>query len=67
MAFRELLNKYLEECNASPIDGILYEQYNIVEKKGYYYIFNLKENKIIGSGKTLKEVKETIDSINSGC
>ena len=35
--------------------------------KGFYYIFNLKENKIIGSGKSIKDVKEKIDTIISGC
>ena len=67
MAFNDLLNKYLLEHNSNPIEGIIYEQYNIVEKKGFYYIFNLKENKIIGSGKSIRDVKEKIDTINSGC
>jgi hypothetical protein len=67
MRFNGLLNKLLEEYNAQPIEGIDYQQYSIVEKKGFYYIFNEDRRKIIGSGKTIKEVRELIDTIVSGC
>ena len=65
MAFTDLLNKYLKEYNASPIEGVSYLQYNICEKKGYYLI--MEESRIVGSTKTLKEAKELVDSITSGC
>jgi hypothetical protein len=65
VAFTDLLNKYLEEYNASPIEGVIYQQYNICEKKGIYYIS--EGNRIIRSTKTLKEAKELVDSITSGC
>lgn len=67
MRFDSLLNKFLTEYNSQPIEGIIYEQYSIVEKKGFYYLFNEKRNKILGSGKTVKQVKELADTINSGC
>jgi hypothetical protein len=67
MQFNYLLNKFLAEYNAPPIEGIIYEQYSIVEKKGFYYLFNEKRNKILGSAKTVKQVKELADTINSGC
>lgn len=67
MRFDSVLNKFLVEYNAQPIEGVIYEQYSIVEKKGFYYLFNEKRNKIIGSGKTVKHVKELADTINSGC
>jgi len=67
MRFNSLLNKFLVEHNSTPIEGISYQQYFIVEKKGYYYIFNEFNNKIIGSSKTIKEAKERVDSIVSGC
>jgi len=65
MAFIDVLNKYLEEHNSPPIEGVRYEQFNICEKKKYYYIF--EKTKLIASTKTFKEAKELIDSINSGC
>lgn len=65
MAFIDVLNKYLEEYNAPPIEGVMYEQYNICEKKGFYYIF--EKTKLVASTKTFNEAKELIDSINSGC
>jgi len=65
MAFKDLLNKYLEEYNAPPIEGISYEQFNICENKGFYYIF--ENTKLIASTKTLKEARELVDTINSGC
>jgi hypothetical protein len=67
MRFDSLLNKFLIEYNAQPIEGIIYEQYSIVEKNGFYYLFNEKRNKILGSGKTINQVKELADTINSGC
>ena len=67
MRFDSLLNKFLAEYNAQPIEGIIYEQYSIVEKKGFYYLFNENRSKILGSGKTVKQVKELADTINSGC
>jgi len=67
MRFNSLLNKFLVEYNSTPIEGISYQQYFIVEKKGYYYIFNEPNDKIIGSSKTIKEARERIDSIVSGC
>jgi hypothetical protein len=67
MRFDSLLNKFLTEYNAQPIEGIIYEQYSIVEKKGFYYLFNENRSKILGSGKTVKQVKELADTINSGC
>ena len=67
MRFDAVLNKFLVEYNAPPVEGVIYEQYSIVEKKGFYYLFNEKRNKILGSGKTVKQVKELADTINSGC
>lgn len=67
MRFDSVLNKFLVEYNAQPMEGVIYEQYSIVEKKGFYYLFNEKRNKILGSGKTVKQVKELADTINSGC
>ena len=67
MRFDTILNKYLEEYNANPIEGIMYEQFNIVEKKGFYYLLNTKENKIKGSAKSLEKAKELVNTINSGC
>lgn len=63
--FNELLNKFLVEYNASPIEGIAYEQCFIVEKKGYHYI--MLDNKIVKGFKTIREAQQYIDSINSGC
>ena len=65
MRFNSLLNKLLEEHNATPIEGIAYEQCFIVEKKGFYYVF--LNNRIVHHGKTIQEMKEYINSINSGC
>lgn len=67
MRFNSLLEKYLIEYNSNIIEGILYEQFNIVEKKGFYYIFNEKRDRIIKSCKSFQEAREYIDSINSGC
>jgi len=67
MRFDSLLNKFLTEYNAQPIEGIIYEQYSIVEKKGFYYLFSENRSKILGSGKSVKQVKELADTINSGC
>jgi len=67
MRFNDILNKYLIDYNSQPLEGIIYEQYNIVEKKGFFYILDRKQNRIIGSGKTVSEVKEKINSIISGC
>ena len=67
MRFDAVLNKFLVEYNTSPVEGVIYEQYSIVEKKGFYYLFNEKRNKILGSAKTVKQVKELADTINSGC
>ena len=65
MGFNDIINKYLEEYNSQPFEKLCYEHYKLVEKNGYYYIF--ERNKIVGSGKTLKEVQERVDSIVSGC
>jgi len=62
--FDTILNKLLKEHNSQPVTCI-YQQFTIVEKKGYYYI--LENNKIIGSGKDIKTVKELCDTICSGC
>ena len=66
--FNSLLKKYLTDYNSNvTIDecSVIYEQYIITEKKGYYYLF--LNNKIIGSAKTLVEAKQRCDTINSGC
>lgn len=63
--FIDILNKYLEYYNARQSLGVVYEQFEIAEKNGTYYIFD--NGKIINYKKTLKEAKELIDSINSGC
>ena len=66
--FNNLLKKYLTEHNSNLyVDecSIMYEQYMITEKKGFYYLF--KENKIIGSAKSLVAAKQLCDTINSGC
>lgn len=65
MTFTDILNKYLEEYNAPPIEGVMYEQFNICEKKGFYYIF--EQSRLVASTKTLKQAKELVDSIISGC
>jgi hypothetical protein len=67
MKFDCILNKYLAEYNVNPIEGIMYEQFNIVEKKGYYYLLHAKENKIKGSAKSMQQAKELVNTINSGC
>ena len=67
MAFLDLINKYLIESNHPIIEGIKYQQYGIVEKKGFFYIFNEQGDKIISSFETLEEAKQRIDSIVSGC
>jgi hypothetical protein len=51
--------------NHPEVEGIHYEQYRIVEKKGYYYIF--ESNKIVGSAQTLLKAKELVNTIVSGC
>lgn len=63
--FNEKLNKYLQMFSAASIEGIMYEQYQIAEKNGTYYIF--EHNKIINHAKTLQQAKELINTINSGC
>jgi len=65
MQFNSLLNKFLVEYNASPIEGIAYEQCYIVEKKEFHYV--VLDDKVLNGFKTIKEAKEFIDSINSGC
>lgn len=63
--FHDVLNKYLQHYGSSMVEGIMYEQFTIAEKNSTYYIF--ENNKIINHAKTLKEAKQLIDSINSGC
>jgi len=63
--FVDLINKHLRELNHPGVEGIHYEQYRIVEKKSFYYIF--ENNKIIGSAQTLIKAKELINTIVSGC
>jgi len=63
--FVDLINKHLRELNHPEVEGVHYEQYRIVEKKGYYYIF--ESNKIVGSAQTLIKAKELINTIVSGC
>lgn len=63
--FVDLINKHLKELNHPGVEGIHYEQYRIVEKKGFHYIF--ENNKIIGSAQTLIKAKELINTIVSGC
>lgn len=66
--FNNLLKKYLADYNSdAAVDecSVMYEQYIITEKKGYYYLF--LNNKIIGSAKSLVEAKQRCDTINSGC
>lgn len=63
--FVDLINKHLRELNHPEVEGIHYEQYRIVEKKGFHYIF--ENNKIIGSAQTLIKAKELINTIVSGC
>lgn len=63
--FNDILNKYLEFYNAKTIVGIKYEQFEIAEKNDVFYIF--EQGKIIGYKKTLKEAKELVNTINSGC
>jgi len=65
--FNDTLNKFLLEYNAQPIDGVIYEQFNIIEKKEFFYVFSEDKSRIIWSGKTLREAKEFINSVNSGC
>ncbi|NBP02122.1 MAG: hypothetical protein EBU90_18720 [Proteobacteria bacterium] len=62
--FDEVLQSYLSKLNTGDIN---YQQYFIVEKNKFFYIFNENKDKIIGSGKTLKEAREKIDTICSGC
>ena len=63
--FVDLINKHLRELNHPGVEGIDYEQYRIVEKKSFHYIF--ENNKIIGSAQTLIKAKELINTIVSGC
>lgn len=63
--FDNVYNRVLSKCNHVNLNKVAYEQYFIEEKKGHYYIFD--NNRIIGSGKNLKEAKELCDTINSGC
>jgi hypothetical protein len=63
--FNEVLNKYLEKCNAPAVVGIMYEQFEIAEKNGVYYIF--ENSKLINKANTLQQAKELINTINSGC
>ena len=66
--FNNLLRKYLADYNSDVCveeSSVVYEQYVITEKKGYYYLF--LNNKIIGSAKSLVEAKQRCDTINSGC
>ena len=66
--FNNLLRKYLADYNSDihvEESSVVYEQYIITEKKGYYYLF--LNNKIIGSAKSLVEAKQRCDTINSGC
>lgn len=66
--FNNLLKKYLADYNSDIYveeSSVVYEQYIITEKKGYYYLF--LNNKIIGSAKSLVEAKQRCDTINSGC
>ena len=66
--FNNLLKTYLADYNSDAVvdeASIMYEQYVITEKKGYYYLF--LNNKIIGSAKSLVEAKQHCDTINSGC
>lgn len=65
MRFNSLLNKFLVEYNSNLIEGIAYEQCFILEKNDFHYIS--LDGKIVKGFKTIKEAKEYIDTINSGC
>jgi len=64
--FNDIINKKLISLGKHPVEGIRYEQYYIVEKKGYFYIFE-SNKKIIGSSNSLTKAKELINTIISGC
>ena len=66
--FNNLLKDYLADYNSDIVvdeTSVMYEQYFITEKKGYFYLF--LNSRIIGSAKTLVEAKQRCDTINSGC
>lgn len=65
MTFNGLLNKYLQEYNAAPIAGICYEQYHICKMQEVYCVF--EQTVLVASAPTLKQARELIDTINSGC
>jgi len=48
-------------------EWIVYENFFIIEKNKFFYLFNEKKDKIIASGKTIKDLKEKVNSIISGC
>jgi hypothetical protein len=65
MVFVDRLNHLLESYNASPIEGIRYEQYTLLEFNGVVIV---KENNIdLAVVDSIKHAKELCDSINSGC
>ena len=65
MRFDCILNKYLKEYNASIIEGVVYEQYIIKQNKDLFYIED--DERLIWQGSSIKEAKEFINTVNSGC
>jgi hypothetical protein len=65
MVFVDQLNHILEHYNASPIEGIRYEQYTLLEFNGIVII--KEDSKDLAVVDSIKQAKELCDSINSGC
>jgi len=63
--FNDILNEYLQKYNATLVVGIMYEQFEIAEKNGIYYVF--EQGKLVNRANTLQQAKELIHTINSGC
>jgi len=63
--FNEVLNKYLQMCNAPLISGIMYEQFEIREKNNEFFIF--EQGKYVNKANTKQLARELINTIISGC
>ena len=65
MVFVDRLTHILESYNTSPIEGIRYEQYTLLELNGVVII--KEDSKDLAVVESIKQAKELCDSINSGC
>jgi len=63
--FATLINDELKRLGKSPIEGVCYEQFCLVENNENIMIFEGKRH--IATVHSIREARELIDTINSGC